>query len=155
MVARLQMNRATPQMRHFAKGLIVFETRENKSSANKIPAPFEVCEKLRPQLAALMGNGGFQALLARSLVLARAEITWLCAVEVRADGSLQGVEEQRMGLVPDEFLEGRIVLLAQLLGLLAAFIGENLTLRLVREAWPDVPLDDLNYGTGGKNEKTK
>ena len=58
-------------------------------------------------------------------------------------------------LDPDEFSEGGVVLLAQLLGLLVAFIGENLTLRLVREVWPKVPLDDLDFGNGDKNEKTK
>jgi hypothetical protein len=31
-----------------------------------------------------------------------------------------------------------------LLGLLVAFIGENLTVRLLREVWPKVPLDDLD-----------
>jgi len=142
-------------MRHIAKRLIVFEAGAKKSSAMKNPAVFDVCEKLRPQLAALMGNVGFQALLTRSLVLARTEIIWLRAVQVRADGSLQGVEEQRVRLAPVEFLEGRVVLVARLLGLLGTFIGENLTLRLVREAWPDVPLDDLNYGKGVKNEKKK
>ena len=41
------------------------------------------------------------------------------------------------------------------LGLLVAFIGPNLTLRLVREIWPQIPLGDLDVDNGGKNEKTK
>ena len=56
---------------------------------------------------------------------------------------------------PEELSEGEVVLLAQLLGLLVAFIGEKLTLRLVREVWPQVPLDDLDFGKGGKDEKTR
>ena len=102
-----------------------------------------------------MGNGGFRALLSRALALANAEVPWLRAVQVKADGSLEGLEELHAQLDPDEFFEGRVVLLAQLLGLLVAFIGENLTLRLVREVWPKVPLDDLDFGNGGKNEKAK
>jgi hypothetical protein len=47
------------------------------------------------------------------------------------------------------------VLLAQLLGLLVAFIGKNLTLRLVGEVWPKAALDDLDFGTEEKNEKRK
>jgi hypothetical protein len=34
-----------------------------------------------------------------------------------------------------------------------AFIRENLTLRLVQENWPKVPLHDLNFGNTDKNEK--
>jgi hypothetical protein len=143
-----QMNRATPRMRHFAKRLIDFEARENKLSATKTPPVFDVCEKLRPQLAALMGNGGFQALLARALLLASAEVLWLRAIHVKADGTLEGVEEQRGRLAPAVYLEGRVVLVARLLGLLAAFIGEKLTLRLVREVWPQVPVEELNFGKG-------
>ena len=49
-----------------------------------------------------------------------------------------------------------MVLLAQLLGLLVAFIGENLTLRLVRECGRNFPLSDLIFQqTEIKNEKTK
>jgi len=73
---------------------------------------------------------------------------------VKADGSLEGLEELHVQLDLDEFFEGRIVLLTQLLGLLVAFIGENLTLRLVREVWPNVPLDNLDFGNGGTNEET-
>lgn len=32
-------------------------------------------------------------------------------------------------------------MLAELLGLLVSFIGESLTLTLVREAWPDASMD--------------
>ena len=155
MRTRFQMSRATPQLRHFAKRLIVYETNENKSAKTKTAVPFPVPEKLRPHLVALMGNGGFQAILARALALAKTEVPWLCPVYINAGGFMEGLEGLQAQRGPDEFLEGRIVLLAQLLGLLVAFIGENLTLRLVREVWPKVPLDDLNLETRGKHEKTK
>jgi len=113
---------------------------------------FHCCEKLRPHLATLMGDGGFRALLSRAL--ADTEVPWLRAVHVKPDGSLGGLEELHVQLDLDEFFEGRIVLLAQLIGLLVAFIGENLTLRLVREVWPNVPLNDLDFGTGATNEET-
>lgn len=41
--------------------------------------------------------------------------------------------------------EGESLLFAELLGLLVAFIGEALTLRLVREAWPKLRLSDLDF----------
>jgi hypothetical protein len=126
-------------MRDFAERLIAYETRGNKSSETKPPAVVLVGEKLRPQLATLMGNVGFRALLSRALALANAEVPWLRAVRVKADGSFEGLDEFGAQVDPDEVFEGRVVLLAHLLGLLVAFIGEDLTLRLVREVWPKLP----------------
>jgi hypothetical protein len=61
----------------------------------------------------------------------------------------------KLELDPQEIFEGCVVLLAQLLGLLVAFIGEHLTLRLVREVWSKLSLNNLDFSEGDKNEKTK
>src|SRR5476651_184742 len=143
------MSRATPKMRDFAERLIAYETEGSKSSETKAPTAFLVSERLRPHLARLMGKVGFRELLSRALVLANAEVPWLRAVRVKADGSFEGLDELGAQVGPDEIFEGRVVLLAQLLGLLTAFIGENLTSRLVREVWPKVPLNDLDLNNGG------
>ena len=90
--------------------------------------------------------------MSRALSLAKTEVGWLRPVQVNEGGSLEGFEELQIEVEPDEFLEGRIVLLAQLLGLLVAFIGEKLTLGLVREIWAKIPLDHLDMETKGKNE---
>jgi hypothetical protein len=143
-------------MRNFARCLIAYETLENKSSSGtKPPASFPVCEKLRLELATFMGKTGFHTLLSRSLALSTAEVPWLCAVRAQADDSLAGLEELHAQLGPEEFSEGEVILLAQLLGLLVAFIGEKLTVRLVCEVWPNVPLDDLDFNKGNYNEKAK
>ena len=149
------MSRATPKMRDFAERLIAYETRENKSPETIIPAACLAAEKLRPHLATLMGNLGFRALLSRALALANADVPWLRVLHVKADGSFEGLDELDAQADPDEIFEGCVILLAQLLGLLAAFIGEHLTLRLVREAWPKLSLDDLDFGEGDKIEKAK
>ena len=140
------MSRVTPPMRDFAERLIAYETAGNKSSETKTLAACLVGEKLRPYLATLMGNIGFRALLSRALALANADVPWLRAVHVKADGAFEGLDELGAQVDPDEFFEGCVVLLAQLLGLLVAFIGENLTLRLVREVWPKLSLNDLDFG---------
>ena len=137
------MGRATPQMRNVAKRLMAHETRENDSSETKNPAVFPVFDRLSPQLATLMGNAGFRGLLSRALALANEEVRWLRAVHVKSDGSLTGLQELQAQLAPEQFFEGRTVLLAQLLGLLVAFIGANLTVRLLSELWPKLSLDDL------------
>ena len=141
-------------MRHFARCVITYEALGNQLGPERTPA-FHAVEKLRPPLTKLMGDGGFRALILRALTLANAEIPWLSAVQVAADGSLGQSEDLYAHLDPGEFLEGRVVVVAHLLGLLGAFIGESLTLRLVREVWPEVPLSHLDFGEGGKHEKTK
>jgi hypothetical protein len=137
-------------MRDFAERLIAYETKGNRSSETKPAAVFLVGEKLRPHLAMLMGNVGFSALLSRALVLATAEVPWLRAVHVKADGSLEGLGGLGAQVSPAEIFEARVVLLAQLLGLMVAFIGERLTLSLAREMWPKLPLNDLDFGNGDK-----
>lgn len=143
-------------MRDFAERLIAYETRGNKSSGTKTPiAILLVDEKLRPHLATLMGIVGFRALLSRALALASAEVPWLRALHVKADGSLEGFDALDRQVEPAAVFEGSVVLLAQLLGLLATFVGENLTLRLVREVWPKLSLNGLDLGAGDTNEKAK
>ena len=137
------MSRASPKMRHFAKRLAAYERRQKAPSDSKAPPAFQVCEKLRVHLAVFMGSTGFRELMSCALPRAKAEAPWLGAVHVNAKRN------------PNELFEGGVVLVAQLLGLLTAFIGQTLTLRFVREVWPTVPLDDLDLGKGGKDEKTE
>ena len=149
------MSHATPSMRDFAKRLIAQETRGKKSSKKSSLVGFHTCNKLRPHLANIMGNIGFRTLLARSLVLASTEVSWLRVVRVNADWSLQGLEELEAKLDADELFEGGVVFLARLLGLMVLLIGEDLTIRLLSDVWPEVSLNDLNFGSGGKYEEAK
>lgn len=99
-----------------------------------------VCDKLGQSLTRFAGADGFASLLGRSLALARLEVPSLARVAVQSNGILDGLE----ALAFDEDDAGAaaaIALSAHLLGLLVTFIGEPLTLRLVRESWPDASLD--------------
>ncbi len=149
------MSRANPKIRNFAERLVVFEAAGPETFGTKVPTAFEGYEKLRPQLVTLMGNGGYRALLSRALALAKAEVPRLQTVRVNEDGALEGLAELHAQLKPDEFLESSVILLTQMLGLMVAFIGENLTLRLMHEVWPKVPINDLDFEIKGKNEKAK
>ena len=102
-----------------------------------------VIEKLRLTLTKFAGADGFAALLRRALALASADVPSLQIVKIGSDGRLEGFEK----IVADKAAGGaggapEVALTAHLLGLLATFIGEPLTLRLVRAAWPDTLLDD-------------
>ena len=144
------MTLVIPQMRRFATGLIAYEASKSKSSETTIPVAFHVCEKLRPHLVTLMGNEGYRAVLARALTLANSEVSWLRGVQVKMDGSLEGLDQLKPKIDADQLAEGRVILLSQLLGLLVAFIGEKLTLHLIGDVWPEAPLDDLYFGNGAK-----
>jgi len=140
-------------MRSFAKHLIVSDALASRLSEADRAAAFPVTDTLRPYLTMLMGKGGVRALLARALVLATVEVSWLRAVHVNADGDLEGLAAVGSVLDPTDFLEGRVVLLAQLLGLLVAFIGPGLTSRLVGEFWPQIPFQDRDFGKEQRDEK--
>jgi hypothetical protein len=130
-----------------AHRIIAFETQANQATAETSEA-LPACDRLRPQLSSLMGRGGFHAIYSRALNLAGKEISWLRGVRLDADGSLTDMEGLQQKLDPDDFREGGSVLLAHLLELLVAFIGEPLTFRLVHEAWPRIPLEELESVTG-------
>lgn len=133
-------------MRDLAERLIVQET----SQKSPEPTALLVCERLRPRLAALMGTVGFGALLARALSLATTENPGLRALHVDGDGALQGWAERKARIGPDKSFNGDITLLAHLLGLLATFIGEDLTLRLLQELWPKLRLDNPTFAEGSR-----
>jgi hypothetical protein len=137
-------------MRDFAGRLIAIDATGSKSRGTTIPTAFLACDKLRPPLATLLGNVGFSALLSRALALAATEVKWLDVVHVDAGGALEGLTEPQAKISSAESARGGVVLLAQLLGLLATFIGEDLTMRLVREVWPKLDVDAAEFGKGSR-----
>ena len=80
--------------------------------------------------------------------MASAEAPWLAAVRVTAEGSLEGWDKPEAPANSRELKESAVLLVAHLLGLLVAFIGDNLTLRLVHDVWPQVSLEDSNFTQG-------
>jgi len=135
-----------PVSRQLARRLLTYESAAGKNSELTESAAFRVCEKLRQPLSTLAGVAGFRSLLSRALALARAEVPSLNAVQVGADGSLKGLDELGPQIDKDLSTEGGAILIAQLLGLLLTFIGEGLTLRLVKDVWPDSAFDDRDSG---------
>jgi len=86
--------------------------------------------------------------MARALAVTSAEVPWIAVLQVHADGTLEGLDKPEAQLKPKELADGGVLLVAHLLGLLAAFVGDNLTLHLVRDVWPKVSLEDLNFTQG-------
>ena len=127
-----------PQTRDLAQRLLACETAAGKTSEPSELAAFRVCARLRQPLITLAGVAGFRSLLSRALTLARAEAPSLGAVQIAADGSLQGLEDLRPQVDAVETGEAGIILITQLLGLLVRVVGEATTLQLVTsEILPD------------------
>jgi hypothetical protein len=126
------------QTRDLAQRLLAYQNAAGKTSEPTEFAAFGVCERLRQPLITLAGLAGFCSLLSRALTLARAEAPSLSAVQVAADGSLQGLDGLRQQADADQAREAGIILITQLLGLLVRVLGEAVTLQLVTsEVLPD------------------
>jgi len=144
-------------MRDLAHRLLDYEVVAGKSGDPSESATLRVYEKLRQSLGGIAGVAGFQSLASRALALARAEAPSLNAAQVAADGSLQGLGEfgHYTDIDKDRFGqsvigEARIVLIARLLDLLLLFLGEALTLSLLRITWPGAAFDDCSNENGRK-----
>jgi len=129
-------NNATPKLRGFARQLLAHDAASGKSAGTNDFKAFRVCEKIRVPLSRLAGVGGFRSILSRAMALAGAEVPWLRALHIKADGSLEGLEELGAKLDSGKIAEGEVSLVSHLLGLLITFIGPALTLRLLRDIWP-------------------
>ena len=110
-----------------------------------VPEVVAVIGRLQICLAKFAGDAGFVSLLRRAVVLASADVPSLKSVKIGANGRLDGLEQLAAdtgtGALGDE---AAVAISAHLLGLLVAFIGEPLTLRLLRESWPDTRITFKN-----------
>ena len=143
-----------PGMRDLAHRLLTYEDGADKTSEAIASPTLRVYEKLRQSLGESVGVAGFQSLASRALTLAKPEAPCLSTARVTTDGLLQGLDEieTQVDMNQDPGGEGGIILIARLLGLLRIFLGEALTLSLLRKAWPGEAFDDRNAETGEKLE---
>ena len=134
------MDTPSSSMRDLARRLLAAS---QTASGPHVHEAVVVSEKLRISLTQFAGADGFASLLRRALVLASADVPSLQSVKIGADGRLEGFEQLAADTGTDAVGgEAAVAITAHLLGLLVTFIGEPLTLRLVREAWPDASLDE-------------
>jgi hypothetical protein len=135
---------ASPALRTFADELLTTEAASPHEPADGTSA-YRVCEKLRRPLSTLAGATGFHSLVARALMLAKREVPELQGVHVGPDGALLGLAdiEPRAARALAE-----IALITNLLDLVASFIGEELTMTLVQDAWRRATDDDLHFPRG-------
>ena len=119
-------------MRALAQRLLILEGPLQGAADDPTAQAMRVFERLRVALARFAGSDSFASLVRRALALAKADEPALQQVSIKANGSLEGLEQ----IAGDPI----VTIIAHFLGLLVTFIGEPLTLRLIRDAWPDATL---------------
>jgi hypothetical protein len=150
---------AALKMRDLAHRLLRYEADIGNAPGPAEPAILCVYEKLRSSLVEVVGIAGFQSLASRALILARPDAPGLAEVQIASDGSLLGLgqqsgeslgehQDQEGGRSKDLAGEVAILLIARMLELLRLFLGEALTLSLLRNAWPGEVLEDDNAVDG-------
>jgi hypothetical protein len=144
------MSTPSPATQKLARQLLAGASAGAESSGDAAQI-VRTCEKLRAPLTKFAGTAGFASLLSRALALAKRQAPSLEGLWVLGDGTLMGFKEIPQDLAAaDATRQGGIILVTELLGLLVMFIGEPLTLSLVREAWPDASIETLTSKTEEK-----
>jgi len=130
-----------PPLTAFARRLFVHEAGGRQRPQDVADAMERICQGLQTRLAPLVSVVGFNALFERAATLAAREFPFLAGIgaitasKCSPDGLRRAVE----GREPAEVADALVAILAHFLWLLVIFIGENLGMRKVHEAWPDVP----------------
>jgi hypothetical protein len=117
-----------------ARRLLASEAGSGGGSEGAAEAAARVYERLDAQLAPLLGRAGVRALFARSAKLAETELASLAdATEdsAKLSARLQSLEATAAG-------EAAVALFGSFLELITTFIGERLTVQVLRSAWPAI-----------------
>jgi hypothetical protein len=132
--ARMQAHEA------IARWLINCEMGDEGSRAGTAAAA-RVFDKLSQRLAVLITPIGAEALLARAVHLSRATFPFLDQVQgaPKETPFIARLSATAATVAPRQADEGLMLVLGRLIGLLESFIGQDLTLRLLRDVWPDLP----------------
>ena len=140
-MSRIQSNMPSHSIQVLARQVLSIEAASQRPNDVHVHEAVRVCEKLKISLTRFAGAEGWASLLRRSLALARKEFPSLNHITLNPDCSMEGLE-MLATQDPRGGAEAGAAIIAQLLGLLVTFIGEPLTLRLVRESWPDASWDE-------------
>jgi len=136
------MSALSPNLLTLSRQLLDGERGVGDSSTGPEGMLMQACARLRIPLKKLAGTAGYSSLLSRALALATRQVPALDHLRISADGSLTGLQEALPDSARAQVLQdGAALFLAQLLDLLVSFIGQSLTVSLVRETWPEAPID--------------
>jgi hypothetical protein len=100
-----------------------------------------ICQKFFQHLARVTSLAACQSLLSRAVHIPRLEFAFLQGVRIGSEANplIDGLHASLAGVDPAHARAGLEAALGTFFDLLAAFIGEELTLRMLRDVWPELP----------------
>ena len=123
--------------------IVADESRRIGPSAHDADLILQVCDKMHPAISRLAGTISYRALLSRALAVARPRARTLGALRFENDGRLVFDPEDPAAefLNPDTVRADAILLIAAFLSSLMILLGEMLTVRIIRQVWPEVTIE--------------
>lgn len=98
----------------------------------------QACSSLTRELASLIGIGGVASVYQRAQFLTSSAYPWISSLPNGSSSSpLADIQSTLATLSPEEATAGVSALLTLITDNLATLIGESLTAKLLRRAWPD------------------
>jgi hypothetical protein len=124
-------------LRRFVKRALVDQTGVAEPDRAQLASAFDtLCQRLRERLQTLFGATAVAALFVRSVHVAASEYPWLGdTVSTGLDPCSADRVAALRSLDVDTLHEGLATVLAHNIELLSAFVGEDLVLPLVQQAW--------------------
>ena len=133
-----------PALREIALRALAQRAESAPGAGTLAAAAQRAYDDLTRESATLIGQVGIDALTGRTLYLAQRQYPWL--IQTREPDQWTGPFAQIVFCLqrqdPAVATEAAGAVFATLTGLLVTFIGEPLTARLLRKAWPDAFSDD-------------
>lgn len=141
---RIATIKTTERVRELAKYLVAFESCIASPPRTPGILEFRIFARLCKPFAAISGNQGLQPLLVRALESAHLDYPWLETARVSLDGEVQGLGSLGQSLSEGAAAAGELAMIASLVELLRTFLGDGVTMQLLRSIWPLVTLIQLD-----------
>src|SRR4029077_15132948 len=109
-------------------------------------AAIDLWEQMASEIISIVGEGGFNSLYTRSVFLAQSTFPWLAAglLAPQTEHPFANLKMSLEGQTPAHASEGNSLLLRTFIDSLAALIGDELALSILRLAWRNELSDGLD-----------
>jgi hypothetical protein len=125
--------------------LLVHEAGGDESAKGLAAAAERVCQRLSHHAGNVLGVDAFDALLGRALALVKPDFPCLGAVTVEpSHAGLKGLRESFQDQTAEQIADAIVAVVATFLALLAALIGEEVSLSVLVEVWAERSLADVS-----------
>ena len=137
-----EVTTATPAHHALALWLVTTEMGSNTGSLAFSAAAGRVFEKMSERLSQLITSVGSEALLRRAVHLSQTEFPFLADVPAApsTDPLIGQLREAAATVEPSQADQAMVTVLGTLVALLESFLGKDLTFRLLRDVWSDLPV---------------